>query len=216
MTSLSTSGLRWRTSLNIMQTLVAFAVLTVCGLMFGTSAQAQYKLKPGDSLAIEVLEDSSLNRTVLVLPDGNISFPFAGALRAQGRTLQAVENLIRTRLSGNFATEPTVFVNIAGLAESKSLDLQETPPYGIFMMGEVNSPGRLDIAEDEEITILQALAQAGGFTRFAATKRITLRRPTEGGEKTYLFNFKTGEGISGATMLKAGDVIFVPERRLFE
>lgn len=183
---------------------------------FAQPAHAQYKVTPGDQLSVEVLEDPSLNRTVLVLPDGSISFPFAGTVRAAGRTLRSIESLLQRQLASNFATEPTVFVNVAGLFRDDEIDLPETLPYGIFLMGEVNNPGRLNIAEDEDITLLQAIAQAGGFTRFAATKRVQLRRPSATGERIYTFNYKDGSGISGATLLKQGDVINVPERRLFE
>lgn len=196
---------------------VVFGLAIVIGLGWTAKpAHAQYKISPGDQLTIEVLEDPSLNRSVLVLPDGSISFPFAGTVRAAGRTLRSIESLLQRQLASNFATAPTVFVNVAGLAPEDEVEQLEVAPYGIFLMGEVNSPGRLNVADDEEITLLQAIAQAGGFTRFAATKRIQLRRPSSTGERIYTFNYKTGAGISGATLLKQGDVINVPERRLFE
>ena len=179
-------------------------------------AAANYKVAPGDQLRIEVLEDSALNRTVLVLPDGSISFPFVGTIRAGGRTVGAIQNLLSQRLADNFAAPPTVFVNVGALAPPSQSSVLEADPYGIFMMGEVNTPGRLEIDDDESITLLQAIAQAGGFTRFAATKRIELRRHANGGERIYVYNYKQGGGISGATKLYPGDVIVVPERRLFE
>ena len=55
------------------------------------AAQAGYQIRPGDVLSVEVLQDPSLNREVLVLPDGSISFPFAGNLPASGRTTGQVE-----------------------------------------------------------------------------------------------------------------------------
>ena len=55
----------------------------------GAFAQSGYQIRTGDTLQIEVLEDPSLNRSVLVLPDGTISLPFAGSIRAAGRTRTA-------------------------------------------------------------------------------------------------------------------------------
>ena len=68
--------------------------------------------------------------------------------------------------------------------------------------------------------MLQAIALAGGLDRFAATKRIQLRRSdSTGQERLYLFNFKAverGGAIQSMITLREGDVIIVPERRLFE
>ncbi len=193
--------------------LVAATLILSFGLSAG-KADAQYRVQTGDQLSVEVLEDPSLNRNVLVLPDGTISFPFAGTIQAAGRSVRSIESLLSRSLAENFATEPNVFVNVVGLVQSA--DELAAQPYGIFLMGEVNNPGRLNINDDEDITLLQAIAQAGGFTRFAATKRIELRRPSANGEQIFTFNYKKGTGISGATLLKSGDVVNVPERRLFE
>ena len=70
-------------------------------------------------------------------------------------------------------------------------------------------------------TLLQAIALAGGLDRFAATKRIQLRRtdPSTGQERLYLFNYNAverGGAIQSMITLREGDVIIVPERRLFE
>ena len=51
----------------------------------GANAQSVYKIRPGDTLNIEVLEDEGLNRNVLVLPDGTISFPLVGTVKARSR-----------------------------------------------------------------------------------------------------------------------------------
>ena len=87
----------------------------------------------------------------------------------------------------------------------------------VYAMGEVASPGKADVAPGT--TVLQFLAQAGGFTRFAAQKRVQLRRIAKGGaEEVFIFNYDgTGaSGITGSTRLQSGDVIVVPQRKLFE
>src|SRR6056297_2689442 len=77
-----------------------FLIGLITVLFFATASFAQnYILKPGDVLNIEVIEDSSLNRSVLVLPDGSITFPFAGSIRAAGRTVTQVQNAIRNALA---------------------------------------------------------------------------------------------------------------------
>lgn len=173
---------------------------------------AGYRIQPGDELAITVLEDDTLNRTALVLPDGQISVPLAGSIRASGQSVDAVEKVIADRLASNFAVRPSVFVSVVQVAE-------EGPTFPIFVMGQVENAGKIEV--ESGTTLLQAVALAGGPARFAATKRIQLRRmdPSTGQEKLYLFNYKAlerGGSIQSMITLREGDVIIVPERRLFE
>ena len=177
-------------------------------------AQSSYAIQRGDVLQVEVIEDTSLNRSVLVLPDGNISFPLAGSVAAAGKTVDAVAAALAAALSANFAAPPTVYVSVGQLAQPRASGPAVPRTVGIYAMGEVGKPGRIEV--EPGATLLQALAQAGGFTRFAATKRVELRRTdAAGNERIYRFNYNGG-GISGSTVLQAGDVIVVPERRLFE
>ncbi len=174
----------------------------------------EYTLQVGDVVSIEVLEDNSLNRNALVLPDGNIVFPFAGTVQAEGRTVGQVQNALTNALAPNFAARPTVFVTVNQLSDP---NLRDT--ITVYVIGQVTAPGEKTL--EEGITFLQALASVGGFTPFAATKRIQLRRtdPSSGEEAIFRFNLRAaGDGarISGNTRLLDGDVILVPERRLFE
>ncbi len=176
---------------------------------------AAYTITAGDTLQVDVLEDPNLSRAVLVLPDGTVNFPGAGSVRVGGTTPKAAQEAIADRLASEFASRPSVYVSVAGLSPESQKDLIEKPK-NIYIMGEINKPG---IVEAERgITLLQAIAQAGGFSRFAATKRIELHRadPKTGREAVYVYDYRNGKGISGATPLMKGDVIVVPERRLFE
>jgi polysaccharide biosynthesis/export protein len=173
---------------------------------------AGYRIQPGDQLAITVLEDDSLNREVLVLPDGSISVPLAGTISAAGRSVDAVENTIADRLASNFAVRPSVFVSVVAVNE---LGLT----FPIYVVGQVGEPGVRDV--EAGTTLLQAIALAGGLDRFAATKRIQLRRrdPSTGQERLYIFNYRAverGGAIESMITMREGDVIIVPERRLFE
>ena len=194
-----------------------FVALVATVFATGAFAQAGYQIRVGDTLHIEVLEDPSLNRSVLVLPDGTISFPFAGSVRAAGRTTGAVDASITAGISSNFASEPNVFVTVASLTQrpigtgSASID--------VYIMGEISSPGEKQLKRGT--TLLQALAETGGFTAFAAKKRIILRRTNSrtGEQSVSKINYKAiadGAAVGGDIVLRDGDVIIVPERRLFE
>lgn len=186
----------------------------ICIALFAaTSAWAQsgYTIQPGDQLSIEVLEDPSLNRRVLILPDGSFSFPLVGRVSASGQTPQSIQNTLASGLSPNFATTPSVFVSVAGL--SQTAFASGPAQIDVYVVGEANAPGKVEV--DRGTTLLQFLAESGGFTRFAATHRIQLRR----GGRTFLFNYRAvekGAVMSGQTTLTDGDVIVIPQRKLFE
>lgn len=184
-------------------------------------AQGRYLVKPGDTLDITVLEDPTLNRQALVLPDGRISLPMAGTVQAAGRTVEQIQGAITDGIAGNFAARPNVFVGLTSLAEVAPVVTGPVtiPTIDVYVLGEVNSPGLAEMQPG--INILQALAMAGGPSRFAATKRIQLRRTDPGTGKTYtsLFNYDAvmkGAELRNLFPLQNGDVILVPERRLFE
>lgn len=182
----------------------------------GAAAQDTYLVKPGDVVRIEVLEDGNLNRDALVLPDGRISLPLAGTLPAAGRSIDQIQADITTRLGPNFASPPTVFVTLNQVALPREADL--LPTIDVFMVGEAAKPGKYAIAPGT--TLLQFIAEAGGFSRFAATKRVQLRRiDRSGSEQVFNFNYNAierGAAPGGSTIITDGDVIVVPQRRLFE
>ena len=194
-------------------------MIALVAMVFATGAFAQtgYQIRAGDTLQIEVLEDPSLNRSVLVLPDGTISFPFAGAVPAAGRTTGAVDAAITAGIASNFASEPNVFVTVASLTQRSTGG--SSSRIDVYMLGEISSPGEKELKRGT--TLLQALAESGGFTNFAAKKRIVLRRTNSrtGEQSVSKINYKAiadGAAVGGDIVLRDGDVIIVPERRLFE
>lgn len=193
------------------QILLAFLV-ALWAVPAAFAQSAGYRIQPGDTLAVTVLEDETLNRQVLVLPDGNISVPLAGSVNAAGRSVEAVESTLADRLASNFAVRPSVFVSVTGITE-------EDIVFPIYVLGQVNAPGEREI--EPGTTLLQALALAGGLDRFAAAKRIQLRRRDSrtGEERLFLFNYRAverGGAILSMITMREGDTIIVPERRLFE
>lgn len=184
-------------------------------------AQTTYQIRPGDTLRVEVLEDPSLNRSVLVAPDGRITIPTAGTIRAAGQSVDSVQRVLTTSLAGNFATTPNVFVSLERLFEPRIVPPRTPEPpvmISIYVLGEAANPGLLEVAPGTNV--LQAFAVMGGFTNFAAVKRIQLRRidARTGTQQIIPLNYKTIEAgdRSGLTTLLEGDTIVVPQRRLFE
>ena len=193
--------------------LIAVAMLLTAP--FVAQAQGTYAVQPGDVLSITVLEDTNLNRQVLVRPDGGISMPIAGNIRAAGNTVSGIERTIKERLREGFSVEPTVSVALTQLGTPS---LAATTTSDIYVVGEAGQTGLLQL--EPGTTILQAIAQAGGPSQFAASKRIQLRRTGRDGQETiFLFNYdaaQRGARITNNLVVQSGDVILFPERRLFE
>lgn len=191
------------------------AALVALPFLAADVAAQDYRLQRGDSVQIEVLEDGSLNRTTLVLPDGQIAIPQVGSIRAAGRTLEQLQADVTARLAPGFAAPPTVFVTLASLAPI--IDRPE-PTIDVFVIGAANAPGRVQIPPGS--TLLQALSAAGGLSPFAAEKRVQLRRVDKSGtENIYRVDYDAIErGLSdvGTTRVRDGDVIVIPQRKLFE
>ena len=187
-------------------------LVTVLAVPTAFAQSATYRIQPGDTIDVNVLEDPELNRRLLVTPDGRVSVPLAGSIRVGGQTVEQVERMIADALEPNFAVRPNVFVALASVIDEP--ELQQ-----IYVLGLVGEPGMREI--EPGTTLLQAISLAGGLDRFAATNRIQLRRRDlqTGQERLFLFNYdaiERGRLIDGMLTLREGDVIVVPQRRLFE
>lgn len=199
-------------------TLLAGLLLLPTLLAAPAFAQNAYLVKAGDILRIEVLEDATLNRTSLIPPDGRITLPLAGSIAAAGRSVEEIQADLIKKLTPSFAAAPNVFVSIESIFTAPQNTTPVVPVlYAIYVNGEAAKPGRVDV--EPGTTVLQLFGQMGGFSKFAATKRIQLRRIEHGAEKIYGINYDQilgGTSTAGNTTLKNGDVIIVPQRRLFE
>ena len=163
-----------------------------------TAALPDYRLVSGDKLRIEVYKDDKLSQSLQVRPDGKITLPLVGDIAAAGRTSIELRDAIAASLK-EYNTNPIVTVMVV-----------ETVPPLIYVMGEVNSAGPQPLKGD--MTVLQALAAAGGFKDFANTKNIrVLRRGAAGVQTTLAFNYKDAiRGIAKPIVLQPGDTIIVP------
>ena len=197
---------------------LVLALVAFCLVAPQASAQA-YRLKPGDTITVNVLEDPSLNQTVLIRPDGRISLALAGSLEAAGRTPEALQSAIRSALGRDFVTPPTVTVGLASVAPEgeEQATAAGARLVSIFVLGEVRAPGAYEV--EAPIDILQALALSGGPDVFAARDRIQIRRRDESGQTLILYDYdgvESGAVPTQSVELRDGDVVIVPERGLFD
>ena len=156
-----------------------------------------YRLAPGDKLRIEVYRDTQMSQSVQIRPDGKITLPLLGDLEATGRTPIELRDVIAKQLK-EYMTNPVVTVIVV-----------EAAPAVAYVTGEVNHPGAVTI--QSQLTVLQALAIAGGLKDFANAKNIRILRRSALGVQTIAFNYK--DAIRGSTpvYLRPGDTIVVPD-----
>jgi polysaccharide biosynthesis/export protein len=195
----------------VMRALFALLLL-VCASASSALAQSE-PLQPGDALQISVWQDPKLDRQVVIGPDGMISFPLAGHIKAEGITAQQLEGLLRARLKKNYTERLDITVS---LARANPNEESASRPR-VYISGEVLKPGPYPLKPP--ITIAQAISLAGGLSPFAAAKRIQVHRTVNGADTVLTFDYKafqTGTEPSQNFALQSGDVVIVPERGLLE
>ena len=166
-----------------------------------------YFLKEGDVIEVTVREDPNLNRRLMIGPDGKINMTLAGVILARGQTVEAVQSDIFRRLKSQFVSDPTVTVSLVALAESEETLLpEEVELMSVFVTGEVVQDGRFEV--EGPVSVLQAIALAGGLGDFAAKRRIQVRRRDGGREIVQQFNYEeveSGEALDSNIDLVDGD-----------
>jgi polysaccharide export outer membrane protein len=159
-----------------------------------------YVIGNDDVLNVNVWKEPDISRTVPVRSDGNISLPLAGEVAAAGRTPHQLEADIAGKLK-NFISEPEVTVIV-----------QEIKSQKFNILGMVGHPGEFPLTNS--MTVLDAIALAGGFRDFAKQKSIYVLRENADGTKSHLdFNYKDvvkGKNSAQNVKLQPRDTIVVP------
>ncbi|HFD80744.1 MAG TPA: polysaccharide export protein [Gammaproteobacteria bacterium] len=158
-----------------------------------------YPIQPGDILKVSVWKEEGMDQDVIVRPDGYITFPLAGEIKAAGSSVEALRKAITEHLK-KYIPDPVVTVSVNRLAGNT-----------VYVIGQVNRPGEFPMARN--VDVMQALSMAGGTSAYAALNDIKILRRENG--KLRALSFKYGEVEKGKRLeqniiLKAGDVVVVP------
>ena len=162
------------------------------------SGGPRYRIGPEDKLRVSVWENKELTLDVVVRPDGKISLPLIQDVQAEGLTATELAGVINQKLLG-YIKDPYVSVIVLEVNASK-----------YYMIGYVRNPGTYPLRGD--ISILQALSLAGGFTDFASRKKIRLVRNRMGKQEVRVINYYDlidNDPVSNY-LLRPGDTIVVP------
>jgi protein involved in polysaccharide export with SLBB domain len=183
-------------------------LLTIAGLLthsvHATPAEEQlssYALGPNDLLEIKVFQEDDLACRLRVSPKGTIVFPLIGVVPVGGLSPQEAAETIRARLAKDYLVNPQV-----------SLTVFEYGKRRFTVLGEVQKAGTYDMPEREKITLLDAIAMAGGYTRIADPAKVTLKRKDNGRETIVHLNAKKmAKDDRAAFEIQPGDVITIGE-----
>lgn len=196
-----------------------FMALVFVALIFTGSAQSQevagadatpdstwgplmdYRIGPSDVLTIRVRGQEELSETVTVRPDGKLSFSLVGDVTAAGLTPVGLQKAMESALSA--------FINI--IPGEVTVIVDAVHSFQVSVLGEVRQPGRFTF--QNRVSVLDALAQAGGLTEFASSSNIVIFRTYQGQDEKLEFNYNRlvkEKGTAAWVPVFPGDIILVP------
>jgi polysaccharide export outer membrane protein len=165
----------------------------------GVAVPSDYVIGPDDHLKIVFWREEQLSGEVVVRPDGKISLALLNDVQASGLTPnQLRESLLG--LAARYVTDPSVTVIVSQINSRK-----------VYVTGQVNKPGTYIL--NDNMTVLQMLAIAGGLQEWADANSILIMRTENGQTKSFKFNYKDvskGKSLTQNIALKPGDTIVVP------
>jgi polysaccharide export outer membrane protein len=189
---------------------VALPVLSLLLIFAACSAlraqDANYKLSANDLLDFRVFQEPELDGVIRVSGDGTAIFPLIGAVNMVGKTVTQATEDIKARYRDGYLVYPQVSLTVRTYAQKL-----------FTVLGQVQKPGSYDMKGSDEITLLQALGMAGGYTKIANPGRVTVKRQQEGGgERVIRLDAKRmARGDDSASFyIKPGDIITVAESLL--
>lgn len=160
-----------------------------------------YKIAPLDLLDIHVYMEPDLSKTIRVSPNGTINYPLIGETEAAGLSPFELEKKLAEKLK-TYVINPNV-----------SVDMKELHSRRVAILGEVAKPGLYDIPGDKGLSVVEAIATAGGFTKFASPNATRIVRTIDGKQSNINVpvNDITKGQIDKDVQLKPDDVVFVPQ-----
>ena len=172
----------------------ALICLALCAL--ARAEEPDYRIGIDDVLDIAVWNVAELQKTVPVRPDGKISLPLVNDVVAAGLTPMELRDQLTKKMAA-YVQNPAVSVVVREIRSLK-----------VSVIGQVRTPGRYDIKGPS--TVLDALALAGGFTEFAARRKITILRSAGATAQRIHFDYDAAVSRGGVVLVKPGDVVVVP------
>jgi polysaccharide export outer membrane protein len=161
-----------------------------------------YLLQPGDLLEISVFREPEMDRTLRINTTGTITFPLVGTIKVSNCSIAQAEETLVNSLT-KYLKNPQVSILIKEYANNT-----------VYVLGQVKRPSSLQIPPEKNLTVLEAITSAGGFTELANTSKVKVLRMENGKQKSIEVDISqiTKQGKKSLDInLMSGDVIFVPQ-----
>jgi polysaccharide export outer membrane protein len=174
------------------------AAAGIAGQAEGDAAEG-YRIGPSDVLAITVWRNTELTSVVTVRPDGMISLPLLNEVKAAGRTPSELREILTQQFAEQIPS-PKVFVGV-----------NEAHAFKVAVMGKVKRPDRYELRVPT--TLLEILAQAGGFETYGYQDDILVLRSDGGKTERITVSYRRmigPEGQSENLRLRPNDIVVVP------
>jgi polysaccharide biosynthesis/export protein len=201
-----TSAFRAWVKLSIFLPAILLHAATPTGTIATSNPAPSHKLQPMDLVKLQVFQEADLDRDLRVSQDHKIVVPLVGIVDVRNRTVRETELLLTELYRKDFLVNPQI-----------NLTVMEYSQRTINVLGAVNTPGSVVIPPEKEITLLDAIARSGGFSRLANRSKVSLTRTLPDG-KSVNFPINADQLMTGdATTrwpVQDGDIIFVPEKIL--
>jgi protein involved in polysaccharide export with SLBB domain len=177
-------------------------------LLFGAAQRSwaqgspEYKLSPNDLVDFRVFQEPELDSVVRISGEGQANFPLIGMVALGGKTTGEAIEVLKSRYRNGYLINPQISLTVRSYAKKL-----------FTVLGQVQKPGSYDIIGTSQITLLQAIGMAGGYTKIADSSNVTIKRVEDGREQVLKFNAKRmlrGDDPT-ALLVKPGDVISVGE-----
>ncbi len=171
----------------------------------------KYKLRTGDKISLQILEDRDLPKSLLVADSGEVDVPYVGRVAATDKTCKQLAGELKAQLEKEYYYRATVII---------ALDAANKLLGRIYVWGQVRNQGPIDIAVNENLTAGRAILRAGGFADFANKKKVKVVRgggtgADTAGKQSFELNMveileegKTDKDL----LLQPDDFIIVPSR----
>lgn len=180
------------------QSKAAAAAAAARGLAEGVQAPAGYTIGADDLLTIRFWGDTQLSVDVVVRPDGKISVPLLNDVQAAGLTPEQLNQSLE-KAASKYIAEPDATVIVREIRSRK-----------VYVIGQVGKPGPVPLNSD--MTVVQALAAAGGLLEYANKSDVGILRKENGREKRIKFNyndFVKGKNVQQNIALQPNDTVVV-------
>lgn len=166
----------------------------------------KYKLRPGDRVSLQILEDREPAKSLVVADSGELDAPYIGRVTAADRTCKETAEEMKKQLEKDYYYRATVVL---------ALDVANKFLGRVYVWGQVRNQGPIDLAVNENLTAGKAILRAGGFADFASKKKVKVIRAAGAGKQSFELNMteileegKTEKDI----LLQPDDSIIVPSR----